>query len=527
MVFIFAACISTTLLHAQTAGVSLQTIANYNQWGWNAVALQNGFITIAAVPAIGGRIMQYNLGSLQSIFINPDTSLLGKTFTPAPNGQWHNFGGYKTLPAPQEHWNVPGNWPPPPSLDYGAYTITDTIRTNDSVSVEVASPVEQWTTPEISFIRKATLYTGTSRVKMDQTIVNNGTDTLNWSVWSITPSIVHHPNTTDYQNYWVYFPINPNSVYGQSGVSPQGASNAWKGEIASGVYGIQYTPDNTLIYSDPDNGWIAYADLSDAVVFARTFDIFEGTHYPDSARVTVYVSSPSPLYMEVEVKSPIVELAPGGGKYTFTENWWAAKVQAPILEVNSIGAIARRLSYNPVTQILSSTCGIFYEGIAQTVFLDVNRQILSEGRQHNVSPLNEIQLQDTTAIPNETKTVEIQVHNVNGDLIGVLDSADVSQLLTDVIPKTPALPLEYHPASNYPNPFNPSTTISFTVLQAGPVSLKVFDLMGRQVAELMNRTLAPGTYNTSFDGSHLSSGVYFYRLETGSIRETHKLVLIK
>ena len=51
--------------------------------------------------------------------------------------------------------------------------------------------------------------------------------------------------------------------------------------------------------------------------------------------------------------------------------------------------------------------------------------------------------------------------------------------------------------------------------------------MGRQIAELMNRTLAPGTYKTTFDGSHLSSGVYFYRLESGSIRETHKLVLLK
>jgi hypothetical protein len=64
-------------------------------------------------------------------------------------------------------------------------------------------------------------------------------------------------------------------------------------------------------------------------------------------------------------------------------------------------------------------------------------------------------------------------------------------------------------------------------LQKGVVSLKVFDLLGRQIAVLMDRILAPGTYNTSFDGSHLPSGVYFYRLETGSIRETHKLVLLK
>ena len=525
MIFILAVCYSTMFLHAQPSGVTLQAISNYNQWGWNTVVMQNAFITIAAVPAIGGRIMQYDLGSLPSIFIN--SAELGKTYTPAPNGQWHNFGGYKTLPAPQSRWNVSGHWPPPPVLDYGAYTIIDTVRTDDSVSVGLSSPVEQWTTPGISFIRKATLYTGTSRVKMDQTIVNNGTDTLNWSMWSITPSIVHHTSKSDYPNYWVYFPVNPNSVYGQSGVSPQGASAAWKGEIVPGIYGVQYVPDNILIYSDPIRGWIAYADHSDTDVFAKTFDVYNGANYTDSARVTVYVSGTSPLYMEIEVKSPIVELTPGGGKYTFTENWWAAKVRAPILEVNPVGAIARRLAYNSATQALTAIYGTFHEGTAQVVFFDATRRILYTGQQHAVSPLMEIQLQDTITIPNGAQTAEIQVRNSKGDFVGVLDSADISEFSTGIDRKTPAFPLEYRPASNYPNPFNPATTIKFTVLQKGVVSLKIFDLLGRQIAVLMDRILAPGTYVTSFDGSHLSSGVYFYHLETGSIRETHKLVLLK
>ena len=106
-----ALCFVATLLHAQTMSVSLQTVSNYKQWGWNAIVMQNDFITIATVPAIGGRVMQYDLGSLPSIFVNQ--AELGKNYTPTQNSQWHNFGGYKTWPAPQSQWNA-GGWPPPP-----------------------------------------------------------------------------------------------------------------------------------------------------------------------------------------------------------------------------------------------------------------------------------------------------------------------------------------------------------------------------------------------------------------------------
>jgi L-ascorbate metabolism protein UlaG (beta-lactamase superfamily) len=80
---------------------------------------------------------------------------------------------------------------------------------------------------------------------------------------------------------------------------------------------------------------------------------------------------------------------------------------------------------------------------------------------------------------------------------------------------------------NYPNPFNPTTTINFSVPLKGLVSLKVYDLLGRQVAVLINQILAPGMYKASFDSSHLTSGVYFYCLEAGNFRATHKLVLLK
>jgi len=80
---------------------------------------------------------------------------------------------------------------------------------------------------------------------------------------------------------------------------------------------------------------------------------------------------------------------------------------------------------------------------------------------------------------------------------------------------------------NYPNPFNPSTTIPFGLNNSSKVSLIVYDILGRKVATLIDRTLSAGTYSESFSASNLASGVYFYRLDTGSTVITKKLTLIK
>ena len=88
-------------------------------------------------------------------------------------------------------------------------------------------------------------------------------------------------------------------------------------------------------------------------------------------------------------------------------------------------------------------------------------------------------------------------------------------------------PNNYSLSYNYPNPFNPSTKIEYKISDPGFVSLKVFDLLGREVTTLINEEKPAGSYNVSFDASDLSSGVYYYRLTLGSYVETKKMVLLK
>ena len=86
----------------------------------------------------------------------------------------------------------------------------------------------------------------------------------------------------------------------------------------------------------------------------------------------------------------------------------------------------------------------------------------------------------------------------------------------------------YSLEQNYPNPFNPVTNIKFSIPKDDNVTLKFYDILGNEVATYLNNTpLTAGTYNAEFDGSKLSSGIYFYKLTAGSFNETKKMILAK
>ena len=89
------------------------------------------------------------------------------------------------------------------------------------------------------------------------------------------------------------------------------------------------------------------------------------------------------------------------------------------------------------------------------------------------------------------------------------------------------IPSEYSLSNNYPNPFNPKTIIEYSVPKEGLVTLKVYNIIGQEVATLKNEIQKPGSYRVNFDGSKLASGVYFYRLQASNFNQIKKMMLIK
>ncbi|MEO8232257.1 MAG: T9SS type A sorting domain-containing protein, partial [Ignavibacteriota bacterium] len=89
------------------------------------------------------------------------------------------------------------------------------------------------------------------------------------------------------------------------------------------------------------------------------------------------------------------------------------------------------------------------------------------------------------------------------------------------------LPVAYDLLQNYPNPFNPSTKISWQSPVGSHQTLKIYDVLGNEVATLLDEYTEAGRYEITFDASRLASGIYFYRLQAGQFIETRKMILLK
>jgi hypothetical protein len=506
------------IVFPQVQPATISQVADYNDWNWDAVVMQNGLITVATVPVIGARIMQYDLAGHPSIFVNPDE--IGNTHAPANNSNWYNYGGYKTWPAPQSRWN----WPPPPVLDYGIYESTIVADTQDSVALFVKSPVEKWKAPNLRFERRCTIFKGSTRVRMVQTLINEGTQAKDWSVWDVTQQIVHHPEDEDFDNFWVYFPKNPDSIFGSSGVLNTDHMSAFKGEVAPGVNGVQFSPDNKKIFADSHEGWIAYVDERDGYAYFKVFKLFDGAVYPDDgAHVEVWVQG-GPYYEEVEIVSPMIELAGNGGKYTFVEDWFAAKMNGPVLTANAVGAIAKRLTKSDDS--FSGTYGIFYSGTARLAFLDNAGTILSQGSSFAVSPVTTFNYSENLIIPSGAVRAELRVYDHLDQYVGAVESVDVTGW-TDVSMKPVKVPVGFTLGQNFPNPFNPVTTIEFQIDHGSWIEVNIYDIHGNKVETLISGHMNAGTYQTVWNAAEHATGVYIVRVASGQQMRSTKMVYLK
>jgi hypothetical protein len=160
-------------------------------------------------------------------------------------------------------------------------------------------------------------------------------------------------------------------------------------------------------------------------------------------------------------------------------------------QITISGASTNYVTVNPSN-------GSIQPGSSQTITLTLDAQNIQEG----------------------TYTGQVNISSNGGNITIPID------YLVD-IRKLSEIPNEFNLNQNYPNPFNPSTAIEFAVPRETNVSLKIYDMLGKEVTTLLNETKKQGTYKVTFDASTLASGVYVYRIETSEFVDTKKLVLLK
>ena len=117
--------------------------------------------------------------------------------------------------------------------------------------------------------------------------------------------------------------------------------------------------------------------------------------------------------------------------------------------------------------------------------------------------------------------------NLNDLKTNAIAAKNKYNLLLSVVNYNSEIPYSYSLSQNYPNPFNPATKIKFALPTSGFTSLKVYDISGKEISNLLNSNIQAGTYEVLFDASNFSSGAYFYKLESNGYIETKKMFLIK
>jgi PKD repeat protein len=201
--------------------------------------------------------------------------------------------------------------------------------------------------------------------------------------------------------------------------------------------------------------------------------------------------------------------------YDFIIENWMNSVPVPV-ELTSFSAKASsgkvQLNWTTATEINNSGFEIerSYDGNSFfTVGFVRGHGTTTEPKSYSFS--EDIQFNATQSIYYRLKQV---------DYNGTVDYSDVVSVVNDI-------PIEYALAQNYPNPFNPSTIIAYSIPQKSNVSLKIYDIVGKEIITLVDEQKEAGLYEVKYDASKLSSGVYIYSIQAGDFLENRKMILMK
>ena len=406
--------VAQTLLFA---AVSVEP--DYRGWKWDDVHVaKNEYISVAVVPDSGGRILEYNLGDVPSLWVNPD--MLGKSFEATDElkgNEWRNFGGYRIVPIPVDEsavgkkGGVGRRWPPPAILGSSPYTAKIGKDSQGRETIEVVSGIQELPVPSVNnktgkfrypkqidvrlqYKRSLRIEPGTSLVHIRHTLLNRGDQTMKRGLKITSQQISRsRPELTDGENFRAYIPFDANlkiatgEPYRISG-SPKSRwrfvndkrrpldennpehvakyrnkGTNWKGEVAEGIFEIHYDYDLMagfdVIAAKP---WVCYVNQLENTAFAKLIEPYDPSlDYELGSNLAIYNSGASTGYLETEVRTPLFSI-PAGGKAEYRETHGAARIAStPVLDVNLAGIITKRLSLGTA---FHGEYGVFRAGAA-------------------------------------------------------------------------------------------------------------------------------------------------------------------
>ncbi|GAP72273.1 hypothetical protein SAMD00024442_29_2 [Candidatus Symbiothrix dinenymphae] len=256
---------------------------------WTVYQFSNNTVSLEVAPLVGGRILQYKLGTHGFFFVNAEQ--LGKPVPSATLGQvgaWGNQGGAKLWPAPQG-WDGATQWPGPPDpvLDGGAYTVLE--KANRSITLQ--SPDDKEYTG-IRFTHKISLDAIGSGVVFDVTMKNISDRQIRWGIWSHVQLDASLSGSNDFNHLRLFCPLNPNSHFekGYDVIFGEKENPSYRINADSSKFEAEYLYQVGKVGIDSPGDWVATLNPETGDVFVQKYAFVSGADYPEGSSVEVWTN---------------------------------------------------------------------------------------------------------------------------------------------------------------------------------------------------------------------------------------------
>ena len=302
----------------------------------------------------------------------------------------------------------------------------------------------------------------------------------------------------------------------------------------------------------------SYSNITDSIKFHSQFRGSTNTHGDTNYHIfaefnkSQVINNPAVIsYLQRGIYDPITPIAKdnfsgnlfinntnGSSQYPFMRRENPDLVITPLTEKDVEGSVdSIHIAWDKSFKIkYAAVASLNYTGISvselplvtafHTSNGDVLTSLLSNDNDYTyISPNAYLNLEFSTTPIMKPQVITDYVVEINGQVIYLGNNKIKSTSLKN--PNQNITPTKYSLSQNYPNPFNPVTKINFALPKQGMVTLKIYDVLGREVRTLVNEVKSAGTFSVDFNASEFSSGVYFYRLESNGFSDIKRMMLIK
>jgi hypothetical protein len=412
--------------------------------GWQAQQITNPSLKLILVPQLGGRLMQATFAGHPFLFVNP--KYRGQSFPASETTrEWFNYGGDKIWPMPEgsqdaEHWPGPISDP----LDDGNYVFS-VVSQGAACSVRMEGPPDART--GLQYTREITVQSDSPEISFHATMKNASAHPIRWSVQTVTQyDTADAANSATFnRDFWAFTPANPQSAYMDGYHVRSGVADDPSYSVNHGMFTLHWLNLQGEVWADSPAGRVAVVDGASQFAMVERFDFNAAAEYPGKATVIFYKNGPAvevdaqgtavmrtspedaPFYMEAELNSPMVNLAPGES-YTFKTEWYPTRIGADFKMATDVGVIGEALAVSGSRDHmkLTGTFGVFFAGKLVAQLADKKGSLIATIPLQPVDPAELVKLNQEIKAPAEAEIASLHLIDAHGTDRGALGEAQIT-----------------------------------------------------------------------------------------------------